>query len=398
MGGILIRPDTLEHNYTPDELPHREKEREVISKKLIDFFNSDESYISWIIYGHSGVGKTVLSWRVEKDVINHFHEKIITTYVNCRQDRKVYRVLVDIVKQVEKTVPDRGLSKEDLISILFQLTAEKTGRILIILDELGTLFTDQEGMKTRDMLYSLSRFSERFRELEKKLQLAVIAVVAKPHEYMFYQWLDKATRASFIKYEINLRKYSKEELFDILMYRASLAFKPGTVMEEAIDLIASFAADQGDGNARIAIDILKSAGKYADERGDGYLGVEHVRGILQYHPDMSKVDSEILESLDKHKLILLLSIVRALRAYGKSFITRTQLEEYYRVVCEEYYERPRRTTQLLRYLKDLGRELHGIVEVEVSGKNQRGRSTRIRVNVPLDTLEKRIIQFLNHYM
>jgi len=391
---ILIKPETLEHSYIPDDLPRREKERNIIFEQLSDFFKLNEPFFSWIIYGHSGVGKTVLSRRISEDIKKELGNEVFTVYVNCRYSRKIYRILIELVKQIERSVPDRGLSKDDLLTILFQLTAEKTGKLLIILDELGTLFVDQEGMKTRDVLYSISRFSEKYTNLHRKLQLAVIAIVSKTHEYTFFQWLDKATRASFIKYEINLERYSKQDLIEILDYRASLAFKPGTVFDDAIDLIASFAADQGEGNARIAIDILKNAGRLSDKLSAGYLGVEHVRSVLKYHPDMSRVDSEIFESLDKHKLVLLLSIIRALREFQSSYITRTQLEQHYHAVCEEYYEKPRKTTQLLRYLKELGRELHGLVEVEVSGKDQRGRSTRIRINVPLDSIEKHVLKVL----
>ncbi len=394
MARILLHPETLEHFFTPPKLPHREDIRETLAKRFINLFESSESYTSWVIYGHSGVGKTVLSWRVEKDLREHFKNDILVAYVNCRQSRKIYRVLVEIVKQIEKTVPEKGLSREDLITLLFRLTAEKTGKLLLILDELGTLFTETEADKTRDMLYSISRFTERFRDLESKLQIGVISIVAKPHEYLFYQWLDKATRASFIKSEINLPKYSKAELFDILQFRAELAFKPGSVTDDAIDLIANFAAERGDGNARIAIDILRSAGEFAERQNDEQLDADHVREILKYHPHMSRIDTEIFDTLEKHKLVLLLSIIRALKAHGKSYVTRLQLEEYYRMLCEEYYERPRKTTQLLRYLKELGQEFPGVLDIEVSGKNQRGRSTRIRINVPLDSLEDHVIRVL----
>lgn len=394
MTRILLHPETLEHSFTPPSLPHRENKRKILTRKFINLFKSGESYASWIIYGHSGVGKTVLSWRVEKDLREYFGDNLLVAYVNCRQSRRVYRVLVEVVKQIERTVPEKGLSREDLITLLFQLTAKKTGKLLLILDELGTLFTETEADKTRDMLYSISRFTEKFRELENKLQIGVISIVAKPHEHLFYKWLDKSTRASFIESEIDLPRYSKEELFDILKFRAELAFNPGSVTDDAIDLIANFAADRGEGNARIAIDILRNAGEYAEERGDKQLDTDHVREVLRYHPYMSRVDTEIFDTLEKHKLVLLLSIIRALKEYRKSYVTRSQLEEHYRMLCEEYYEKPRKTTQLLRYLKELGQELSGVLDVEVSGKNQRGRSTRIRINVPLDPLEDHVIRVL----
>jgi len=393
---ILINARSLEHDFIPSDLPRREKERKTLIENLRDFFESGDPYTSWILFGDSGVGKTVLSKRVSEDLKKDFRENIIVAYVNCRgPNRRVYRALTDLVRQVEKSVPSKGLSQSDLINILFELVAEKAGRAIFILDELGALFWEQEGIKAKDLLYTISRFTERMPSVRGRAQIAVIAIVSKYDESVFYKWLDRSTRASFLRYELQLNPYNEADLFDILKYRAKLAFRPGTVLDEAIELISSFVAKGHRGNARIAIDILKDAGKLADKRNDGYLGPKHVRLIQQHF--LQAFDPEAFENLTRHKLILLIAIVRALKSTGKSYVTRVDLETYYRITCEEYNERPRRTTQLLRYLKELEMDLPGIVDVEVSGKGQRGRSTRIRINVPLDDLERRIQVFLDRY-
>lgn len=396
---ILIRPETLEHSYIPEKLPRRENVRRDISSDLIDFFQHGFGFTSWIIYGGAGAGKTVLSHRVGNDVKKVFDKDLILVYVNCKGKRS-YRVLTEIVHQIESSIPERGLSRDDLMNILYNLILDKGGSALIILDELSDLFRRDkidEINKAKDFLYALSRLPERQWGKRKIMKLAVIGVIWNRYKPDFILNLDNVTRASFIKNEVKLKPYSVSDLTEILEYRASLAFREGSVSSEAIELIANFAVNsqpEEGGNARIAMDILRDAGRYVDRIGAGYLDVEHVRMVLKYHPELPRIDSELIMSLDRHKLVLLLSIIKAFRLYNKSFITRAELEEIYKETCEEYRERPRKTTQLLRYLKELSHELPGVIEVEVTGKGQRGRSTRIRVNVPLDDLEKSVISLL----
>jgi len=392
---ILLRPETLEHDFVPDDLPRREEERLRLREAFMEFYSSSELFTSWVIIGDPGIGKTVLSKRVLRDLEKNLQKRILGAYVNCRLSRRVYMVLGELVKHVAPSVPRRGLSRFDLFNVFLEILSEKKRNALIILDELGSLFWGQEGEKAGELLYNLSRFSEKTANYVK-IKIGVLAIIASHDESSLYnpQWIDKPTRISFMKNEFRLRRYDKDDLFEILRYRASLAFLNGSVSDDALELIATYVAEQQGGNARIAIDILKDAGRLAEKRNDGFLGAEHVRLILSRHPTMPRFDPEFLLSLDRHKLVLLLAIVRALKRKNGGFVTRVDVEKIYRITCEEYGERPRRTTQLIKYLKELGYELRGIIQIEVSGKGQRGRSTRISINVPLGSLEDRILKIL----
>ncbi|MHA1676767.1 MAG: Cdc6/Cdc18 family protein [Candidatus Njordarchaeales archaeon] len=388
---ILIKPKTLSHTFIPPKLPIREAERSELTENLLDFFTSDEAYTSWSLIGSVGIGKTVLSRRVGKDLqeqINQFK----LAYVNCRFSRRVYKVLVELVSQIEPSIPPRGLSRDDILNILLEILEEKGEKVLIILDEFDALFWESESRKARDLIYGLSRLVERrFGSPSKNVSLAVIAI---SRESELYKWLDRAARASFIRRELRLKPYNASDLFEILKYRADLAFLPGTVEEDSLELIANQVAELENGNARIAIDILVEAGKLADKKGDGFLGSEHVRTVLSQHPMTPQIDPETLSSLGKHKLLIILAIVRALKATKKSFVTRTEMEEFYEILCDEYNETPRKTTQILRYLREIKSELKGAIDIEVTGRGQRGRSSRISITIPLDKLENYLIKIL----
>jgi cell division control protein 6 len=52
-----------------------------------------------------------------------------------------------------------------------------------------------------------------------------------------------------------------------------------------------------------------------------------------------------------------------------------EVEDVYRVVCEEYKKTPRAHTQLWKYMKDLS--VTGMVSTKLSGKGVKGKTTLI---------------------
>jgi len=389
---IIVNPDSLEHSYVPEILPTRED----IRKEIVDLFRhffrtSSGGFRSVHLYGNVGTGKTVLSRRIGKDLMNLFEADIIVCYVNCRFSRRVYRVLADIARQISETLPQRGLSKDEFLELIFLVAQEKAKKLLIILDEIDSLFWGEEGGKTSDVLYSLSRFRERILT-SSELCLGIISISRE--QSFIYKWLDAPTRASFIQLTKYLKPYTSTDLFEILRYRASIALREGSIDDETIGFLADFVAKQAQGNARIAIDLLRISCEIAQKLGSKEVEPEHIRLAIREYAIIPSLDLESLIALGKQKLILLLAIIQALKETNRSYVTRQQVQSYYREICREFDERPRKTTQIWRYLKEIEYELGGILEVYVTGKNQKGRSTRISINVPLKDLENTIRKFL----
>ncbi len=395
MGQIFTNPNTLSHGFVPDKLPTREDIRKKILEESKRFFEiSTSNYRGIHIYGDVGTGKTVLSRRIGIDLVNIFGHNIILCYVNCRFSRRIYRVLAQIAGQISDTLPQRGLSKDEFIELIFTVASEKTGKMLLILDELDSLFWGDEATKTADTLYAISRFSEKKGNLYD-LNLLVISISRE--QTFLYKWLDQSTRASFVQTSKYLTPYSTEDLFRILKYRATLAFRHGAFDDDLIHSIASFVCRHGRGNARMAIDLLKLSGEIAEAELADMVKPEHFRAAIKEYAIIPQLDDEVLLAMDKQKLILLMSIIEALERTDKSYVTRHEVYQFYQELCGEYGETPRKSTQMWRYLKELQIDLKGILEVFVSGKNQKGRSTRIMVNVPLRDLKLAVIKIMHEY-
>ncbi|MCR8453853.1 MAG: AAA family ATPase [Crenarchaeota archaeon] len=390
--GIIIRPESLEHTFVPDRLPAREELRYQLLSKIMDFFSkqSGAGFKGIYIYGGVGSGKTVLSRRVAMDLKAKFGDALDICYVNCRFSRRVYRVLAQIASQISPSLPRRGLSKDEFLELIFLATMERTKKLLVILDEIDSLFWGAEGDKATDFLYALSRYVER----TPSGDLRVAALSISRSEEVIHKWLDPATRASFIHEKIFVKPYNPNELLEILKYRVELAFKPNSISDENIRYLANFVANQASGNARIAIDLLRLSGEIAEQQRASEIKPEHIRVAIEEYALLPTLDLEKLMGLELHKLLVLLSAVRALKNSDKAYVTKAIAQQHYREICAEYNEKPRKSTQIWRYLKEIHHELSGIVELEVSGKNQRGRSTRILINAPLEVFEKSIMKVL----
>lgn len=396
VNGLRKNLKSLDYDYVPRELPTREKDRDELLTDLNQFYTVSEfnNFTSWFIHGPVGSGKTVLSKRIASDLTERLGDSLKVTYINCRNEKKVYNVLTRMVTNIEDSLPKRGFSREELINIYVSLLLEKNISNLLILDEIDGLFYSGEGEKANDFLYTLSRVWE---EREAKGSKLAILLVTRDQS-LVYKWLDDATRSSLLKKVKKLNRYSYEDLLKILNYRAKLAFDESSFDDEVLEMIAHHVAEnlRGNmrGNARIAIDLLKDSALIALSEQRDYITPNDVRKAIMRNPNTEPVDDEIFLSLGKQKLLLLLAIARAMKQFGGAYVTRRQVTQLYNIICEEYGVEPRKTTQLFKYLKSLAEELKGAISITVNSKGQRGRSTHITLNIPPDDLERKVLKFL----
>jgi cell division control protein 6 len=174
------------------------------------------------------------------------------------------------------------------------------------------------------------------------------------------------------------------------MDRALLAFKPSTVPEETVNLIAELACSER-GNARFGIELLWRAGKYADAEDLDAVVPECVRkAVSSIIPTVRKSD---LASLSFHEKLFLLGMSRLFKEGKGDCVSLSETERAYDVMCEEFNVQPHSHTQLWKYLHSLSSM--GIIETEVASTGSRGRSTIIYLSrIPAYDLEKEVSKLL----
>jgi cell division control protein 6 len=358
----------LDINYVPHRLPHREGEMRL----LMEFFNFALRYPEKmsqrvIITGDVGTGKTALSQRFGANITREAEQRGINlryVHVNCREYRgSLFLILHHVVSIFHPNFPRRGFSAEELLRILLQVLDEQNAYVILTLDEFESL-VEREGSEA---IYKLTRLQEV--RLGKPQRISLICIF---RSLKVIESLDSSTRSTLQFNIISLEGYSKQQLIDILNDRVSLAFKPLTVSEDTVRMIAELAFSE-DGNARFGIELLWRAGKYADADDLRAVTPECVRkAVSSIYAFMRKDD---LATLSLHEKLFLLGIARFFKESEKAYASLAEVEQVYAVICEEFSVQPHSHTQLWKYLKMFS--ALGILKKSVSAAGPRGRSTLI---------------------
>ncbi|MGQ9530998.1 MAG: Cdc6/Cdc18 family protein, partial [Candidatus Bathycorpusculaceae bacterium] len=363
-------------------LPHRDKELRLLMEFFSFIWRSPWNMAQRVIIaGDVGTGKTVLSQRFGADVIREASKyglNIRYVHVNCREYRgSLLFILHHAISSFHQNFPRRGYSAEELLGIFLQILDDENAYVILTLDEFESL-VEKEGSEA---VYKLTRLQEVRQNKPQRLSLICIL-----RNLGIIERLDASTRSTLQHNLIRLERYSKPQLIDIINDRVSLAFKPLTVLEDSVNLIAELALSEG-GNARFAIELLWRSGKYADAEDLDEVTPECVRkAVSSIIPSLRKND---LTPLSFHEKLFLLGIARLFKESQKAHVSLADAEKAYQIVCEEFSERPHSHTQLWKYLQTLS--TLGILTTEVSGYGSRGRSTMIYLpRIPSHELEKEL--------
>ena len=383
----VFRDETkLDINYLPHRLPHRDKELRL----LMEFFNFILQFPGKmaqrvLITGDVGTGKTALCQRFGADIKKEASKRgtdLHYVHVNCREYRgSLFLILQHVVSVFHPTFPRRGYSAEELLSTLTQILDEENAYVILALDEFDSL-VEREGAEA---VYELTRLQEVRQGKPQRLSLICVlrnlSVITK---------LDASTRSTLQSNIINLEKYSKPQLVDILNDRTALAFRLTAVPDDTVSLIAELASSE-NGNARFGIELLWRAGKYANAENLDTVTPDCARkAVSSIVPAMRKSDVALLSF---HEKLFLLGIARLFKGTQKEHVSLTEAERAYAIVCEEFEAKPNSHTQLWKYLQEFSNA--GTVTTEVSGTGVRGRSTLIHLpRIPADELEKELLFML----
>jgi len=372
--------------YLPEKLPHREEQLKKLAEAFKPLLTSRSGGIQRVILtGSYGTGKTATSRVFGRTIASLAHKRgvrISYVHVNCYKARTLPQVLIAVANSLQVAIPNRGLSSQEMVKGIMSELEDKDSYAIIALDEFD-YFVQSNPMSS---IYFLVRLYDDEPLAEKRLHFIFIT-----RNYSVLQSLDRSVSTFFMRNVIYFPPYSSRELRKILEERVELAFYDGTVGEDVIDYIAHLEGydREGGGSARTAIEILMRAGESADSAGRGSVTIDDVRKAhVVVKPEIAMLQ-DTLGALGPHHLILLLAIVKSLKARDSPFVKMGEVEEMYRVLCEAYGEKPRRHTQVYTYVMDL--KNMKLIHTKASGKGYRGKSTLIGISsAPLDILESRL--------
>ncbi len=371
---ILLREETLDPSFVPPRLPHRETELGLLSRRYRETLAKGVPY-HLLLHGGIGSGKTALARRLAADLersgrLGAYPAR--SMYVNCWRRASDRTVLLDLLRGVGVSLPDRGYSFSEMLDVFEQGIRRTPAHHLVLLDEASALV--RQGTK---LVYLLSRARE--------VGLGSISLVLIAVEDLL-PYLDPASRSSFgVTHRLRLEPYDRAALTDILEARAELALRPGSYDRDLLEQVARVAA--GSGDARFALEVLANAARAAEEAGVPEIGAEQVRqakgSIL---PTLSETH---LEELTTNQLGVLLALSRALKSKGSS-VSSQKLRQGHAVLLEGLGSRPMGRTTFWRTLKELERDGLITIETGTSGESSHIAMDELPASLLATLVEERL--------
>ncbi|MFW5919915.1 MAG: Cdc6/Cdc18 family protein [Halanaeroarchaeum sp.] len=269
-----------------------------------------------------------------------------------------------------ESVPMTGWPTDRVYNVFFEAVDFQERVVVIMLDEIDKL-VEKSG---DDTLYNLSR-------MNSELENSRVSIIGISNDLKFTDFLDPRVKSSLGEEEIVFPPYDANQLQDILQHRSEVAFKDDALKEGVIPLCAAFAA-QEHGDARRALDLLRTAGELAERDQAQRIDEDHVRQA-QDKIELDRV-VEVVRTLPTQSKLVLFSII-TLEKNGVHNINTGEVYNVYKQLCDEIDAdvlTQRRVTDLISEL-----DMLGIVNAVVVSKGRYGRTKEISLSVPIDETE-----------
>ncbi|WP_048192034.1 orc1/cdc6 family replication initiation protein [Methanobacterium sp. SMA-27] len=360
----------LDHRFLPEKLPHREEQIKSVAKYWIEALSS-VTPPDVTIYGKTGTGKTAVAKFARKQLEQISKEKKVNVrveYIRCTDYTTEYQVIARLCQQMGQDVPYRGWTKAEVINAFRNLFKKNVfGKdliLIIILDEVDILLkNDGDGL-----LYTLTRTDN-------------VSIASISNFVDFKQFIKPRVRSSLRDREIVFPPYNAQQLVDILQERSEMSFKEGVLNNDVIPLCAALAAKE-EGDARYALDLLRTSGELADERVSETVFENYVREAKDYI-EHNKV-TDIVMTLPSQQQKVLESILYLTKE--KEEITSGRLYEVYKEFSKGDSVSYRRIFDFINEL-----EMLGLISTKTISRGRgKGRTNIIDLQCEMGLLEDAI--------
>ena len=370
---LILNKKSLQNNYTPIEIPHRDEQIKQIAGILAPCLRMEKPS-NLFIYGKTGTGKTVVTKYVTEQIISASKGKDIPLkifYLNCKMKRVAdteYRLISQLAKAFGEEVPATGLPTDEVYKLFIEAIDKEKQLLILILDEI-----DQLVKKAGDeILYNLTRLSSELKNVE-------ISIIGISNDLLFTENIDPRVKSSLSEEELVFPPYNALQLQDILRTRANLAFRPNVLADGVIEKCAAYAARE-HGDARRALELLRVAGELAERKNEDKVVLDNLDEAEE------KIERDrVLDAINtqpKQFQVTLHSIL-SLDLDNESIFTG-DLYDVYKNNCLTMGMKPLTQRRVSDIIAEL--DMLGIIHAKVISKGRYGRTRQISLAIPPSTI------------
>lgn len=371
--------EVLHHGFTPQKLPHREREIISLVNNLVEALNG-QIPSNMLLYGQPGAGKTAVTRFVCQQLLEKGSEmgvKVNAIEVNCCTVDTKYRVLANIgnnlASEGQTLIPFTGWPSDKVLDRLRENMDRQGGVHVIVLDEIDHLVR-----KNGDaVLYPLT-------SLNYDLKNSRCCIVGITNDLNFTDLLDARVASRLGSEDLVFKPYVSEQIEDILTERALAGVREGVIGGGVIKLCAALAA-QEHGDARRALDLLRIAVQKAEQDGTPTTTVSHVR-IAQNQLEFDQI-TPVIAALPIHQKFVLYSILLN-EMNGLKNVSAGEAYSVYQMICEKAQVQSLTSRSITSVIKTL--DSMGLITARTISLGRYGRSNRINSCVP-DTIDPIVI-------
>ncbi|MCX6709827.1 MAG: ORC1-type DNA replication protein [Candidatus Woesearchaeota archaeon] len=374
---LFTNKNMLQSNYTPEDVPHREKQIKQIAEVLGPAIRGERPS-NLFIYGQTGSGKTVSVKYISEQMRKLCAEKGISIkiiYINCKLKKVAdteYRLIAQLAREFGKEIPATGLPTDEVYKIFFSALDKEKQVVILVLDEIDQL-VDKAG---EELLYNLTRINE-------ELKNSQVAIVGITNFVPFVDNLDSRIKSSLSEEEVLFPPYNALQIQDILFKRTKNAFKAGALDDGVVEKCAAYAARE-HGDARRALELIRVSGEIAERKGHTKVAIDDVDEADEKIEKDRILDVITVQPKQYQATLYSIMLLSSKRKTGSIFTG--EVYEVYRGICRQISLRPLTQRRVSDILGEL--DMLGIITAKVISKGRYGRTREISFSLPEETLQK----------
>lgn len=234
-----------------------------------------------VVQGWEGTGVTTLSelclnlfkTYAEKNDIN-----LCIIHVDCNKYRTETAIYKYIIASLPEVIPKRKItnSRPYYLDYIEEFLDNYEGKLVIVFD-------DAEQMKNLDALEMFVRMGENkytIDEIKARGKRETSPhLICTTHKINFAFDGNPSFLSRFNAVRITMHSYDRNELNIILTARAKIAFKPDSVPQQVIALLAEELYNC-ERNINTGLDLLLQAGEVADSLGEKQITIETMKDLI----------------------------------------------------------------------------------------------------------------------